>query len=97
MAVDLNSLPEAWKQFATEAGRPPTEILQEVASVPGAEKAKLTAPEVVVAMDLVRRGMSAEEAMRAVLQQRKLVEALGTPDTGTVTSRVNTRNKTGRW
>jgi hypothetical protein len=97
VAVDINSLPEAWKQFATEAGRPPTEILQEVASVPGAAKAKLTASEVVVAMDLVRRGMAAEDAMRAVLQQRALVESLQTPSGASVAGAVANRNRTGRW
>lgn len=65
---------------------------------PVVEKApKLTAEEMKLGMDLMKRGKSPQDALDAVLTQRALRGLPGVESNATVASRVAQRNATGRW
>lgn len=60
-------------------------------------RAKLTADEADEYLRLTGKGLSHEQAVEALMQQRKLAAKLGTPTPEAVRRRVEQRNKTGRW
>ena len=61
------------------------------------KRAKLTADEADEYLRLTGRGMSHEDAVAALMQQRTLAKKLGTPDGATMRRRVAERNQTGKW
>lgn len=63
----------------------------------GPTRARLTADEADEYLRLLDRGMSHDEAVAALMQQRTLAKKLGTPTPDSVRHRVAERNVTGRW
>jgi len=62
---------------AGEAPATPTQVAQAVQTVVKAEKVKLTGVETKAAMDLVKRGLSPDDALAAILKQREFLEKMG--------------------
>jgi hypothetical protein len=92
----LNEAFEDWRASIASKGAPAASTA-DAATAPAA-RLKLSSTEWTAAMELTRKGLSAEQAVQAVVKMRELPAAFrNLPTDAEVRATVQARNTSGRW